>query len=164
MTAPVCVRLSSVFMARAMPKSVTLTMPSRGDEHVPRLHVSVDHAVPVGEGQGGGHVGPDGGRLLRRQRPGLAQDGREGAAVDELHDDEVGPVVLAPVEDGDDVGVREVGGRLRLPAESLHEGPVDRELGEEHLQGHRAVQLAVTGPVDLGHASAGDEMRQFVAV
>ena len=28
MTAPVCVKLSSVFMARAIPKSVTFTMPS----------------------------------------------------------------------------------------------------------------------------------------
>ena len=48
--------------------------------------------------------------------------------------------------------MREVGGRLGFTAEALHEGAVDRELGEEHLQGHRAVEETVAGAVDLGHA------------
>ena len=97
----------------------------------------------------------------RARRP---QQGRQRAPVDELHHDEVGPAVLAPVEDRDDVGVREVGRGLGLPAEPLDEGAVDRELGEQHLEGDRAVEQAVVGPVDLGHAPAGDEVRQLVAV
>ncbi len=96
--------------------------------------------------------------------PGFAQDGRQGAPVDEFHDDEVRAVVLAPVEDRDDVRMREVGGRLRLATEPLHERTVDRELGEEHLQGHRAVQLAIPRPVDLRHTPTRDEMRQLVAI
>ena len=134
-----------------------------GDQHVARLHVAVDHAVAVGEGQGGGHPGADAGDLTRRQRLGILEDGREGPAVDVLHDDEVRAVVLAPVEDGDDVGVGQVGGGLGLPAEPLDEGLVDGELGEEHLEGDRPIELAVDGPVDLSHAAAGDQMGDLVA-
>ena len=163
MTAPVCVRLSSVFTARAMPKSVTFTSPVRGDEDVARLDVAVDHAVAVGEGERGGHAGADGGDLARRQRLGVAQDGGEGPAVDELHHDEVGAVVLAPVEDGDDVGMRQVGGGLGLAPEALDEGAVDRQLGEEHLERDGPIELAIHGAVDLGHAAAGDQVGHLIA-
>ena len=40
-----------------------LDVPVRRDQHVPRLHVAVDHAVPVREGQCGGDAGADGGDL-----------------------------------------------------------------------------------------------------
>ena len=42
-----------------------------GDQHVARLHVAVDHAMAVGEGEGGGHPGADAGDLTRRQRLGI---------------------------------------------------------------------------------------------
>ena len=99
----------------------------------------------------------------RRQRLGILQNGREGPAVDVLHDDEVRAVVLAPVEHRDDVGVGQVGGRLSLPAEPLDEGLVDGELGEEHLEGDRPIELAVDGPVDLRHAAARHQMGDLVA-
>ena len=76
--------------------------------------------------------------------PRIAQDGRERPAVDVLHDDEVRALVLAPVVDGDDVGVREVGGRLGLAAEALDERPVDGQLGEEHLEGDGPIERRST--------------------
>ena len=57
----------------------------------------------------------------------------------------------------------EVGRRLRLPAEALDEGAVDRELGEQHLEGDGPIELEVHGPVHLGHPAAGDQMGQLVA-
>ena len=137
--------------------------PVLGDEDVARLHVAVDDPVAVGVGQGDGHVGADLGRPVGVHGAGRAQDGGQGPAVDELHDDEVGAVVLAPVEDGDDVRVGQVGGGLGLAAEPLHEGPVDRQLGEEDLQGHGPVEQPVVGPVDLGHPPAGHQVGQLVA-
>src|SRR6202035_5360731 len=109
-------------------------VPVRRDQHVPRFDVAVDHAVPVREGQCGGDAGADGGDLARRHRLRVAQDGGQRTSLDVLHDDEVGPVVLPPVEDRDDVGVGEVGGRLGFAAEPLHEGAVDGQLGEEDLE------------------------------
>ncbi len=118
--------------------------------------------MAVGEGECRGDAGADGGDLARRHRLGIAQHGGERAAVDVLHDDEVRAVVLAPVEDGNDVGVRQVRRRLRLAPEALDEGAIDRELGEEHLEGDGPVELAVHGSVDLGHAAARDEMGRLV--
>ena len=134
-----------------------------GDEHVARLDVAVDHPVAMRVGERPGDIRGDLGRPVGVQRPGRAQDRRQGPAVDELHHDEIGAVVLAPVEDGDDVGVREVGRRLGLPAEALHEGPVHRELGEEHLERDRAVQELVPGAVHLGHAATCHQMRELVS-
>ena len=57
----------------------------------------------------------------------------------------------------------QVGGGLGLPPEPLDKGAVDGELGEQHLERHRSLELAVHGPVDLGHAAAGDQMGQLVA-
>ena len=118
----------------------------------------------VGVAEGGGGVGPDVGGPLGGEGAGGLQDRRQRPAVDELHDDEVGAAVLAPVEHRHDVGVREVGGRLGLPAEPLDERAVDGELGEEHLERHRAVEKPVVGAVHLGHATTGDEVVELVAL
>ena len=164
MTAPVWVRLSSVLTARAMPKSVTLTWPSSVIRTLPGLTSRWIDAVLVGVAEGGGHVGADVGGPLGRQRAGRLEDRRQRAAVDVLHDDEVGAGVLAPVEDRDDVRVGEVGRRLGLPAEPLDERAVHRQLGKEDLERHRSVEQPVVGAVHLGHAAAGDQVVQFVAL
>ena len=93
---------------------------------------------------------------------GIAQHGRKRTAVDVLHHDEIRAVVLAPVEDRDDIGVRQVRRCLCLAPEALDEGAVDRQLGEEDLEGDRPIELAVHGSVDLCHAAARDEMGRLV--
>ena len=155
-TVPTWVRFSSALavMARAMPKSATFTWPVRRDEHVAGLHVAVHDAVAVGEPERGGDVGADVGGPVGVQRALGAEDLRQAAPVDVLHDDEVGAVRLAPVVDADDVGVVEVGGGRGLPAEALDEGRVRGELGEQHLDGDGPVEQLVAGQEDLGHAAA----------
>ena len=163
MTAPVWVRLSSVLTARAMPKSVTLTSPSGVMSTLPGFTSRCTTPWRWAKASAAADAGADLRDLVRRQLLRVAQDGRERPALDVLHHDEVDAVVLAPVEDGDDVGVREVGGGLGLPAEPLDEGLVDRELGEEDLEGDRPIELAVHRPVHLRHAAAGDQVGQLVA-
>ena len=163
MTAPVWVRLSSVFTARAMPKSVTLTSPSGVIRTLPGLTSRWTTPCRCAKASAEATPAPIVAIWRGGMRLGVAQDGGEGPALDVLHDDEVRPVVLAPVEDRDDVGVGEVGGGLGLAAETLDEGAVDGELGEEHLERDRSLELAVHGPVDLGHAAAGDQVGQLVA-
>jgi len=123
----------------------------------------MDHSVAVGKRQRAGDVGCD------RRRPGrfersLGDQLGQRPAIDVLHHDEVGPRPFAPVVDGNDVRVGEVGGRLRLSTESPHEGLIDRELGEEDLEGHGAVEQQVFGQVHLGHAAPGYVADQLIAI
>jgi hypothetical protein len=74
------------------------------------------------------------------QPPLGAQDLREAAAFDVLHHDEVGAVLFAPVEDADDVRMVEVGRRLRLATEALHERGIRRVLREQHLHRDGAIE------------------------
>ncbi len=95
-----------------------------GEKDVARLDVAVDDAVAMGIAESLRDVGGDGGGPHRRERSLASDDRREGLPVDVLHDDEIRPLRLAPVEDRHDVRVGEVGCRLSLPAEAVHKGAV----------------------------------------
>ena len=69
----------------------------------------------------------------------------------------------AVVEDGDHVGVVQLGGGLRLALEAGQEAGVRAVLGAQHLDGHVAAELGVVGAVDGGHAALADQLDQAVA-
>ena len=123
MTAPAWVRFSLGAAGDRLGDAEVgdLHLPGRRDEDVAGLHVAVDDAVAVGEAERGGDVRGDLGGAPGVQRALGADDLREAAALDVLHDDEVGAVLLAPVVDGHDVGVVEVGRGLGLTTEPLDE-------------------------------------------
>ena len=137
MTEPVWVRPSLV-PARAMPKSVTFTVPDLREQHVAGLHVAVHDAAAVRERERRRDLGGDVGGLAGVERRLGADQVAQRSALDVLHHDEVGARLLAPVVDGDDVGVVQVGGGLRLAPEALDERRFARVLGEERLQRDRA--------------------------
>ena len=89
------------------------------EEDVLRLDVAVDEPVVVRERE------PVGDRERELERPSDRQPARpedellEVLAVDVLEDDELPAVVVATVDDGDDVRVREPRDRARLAAEAL---------------------------------------------
>ena len=95
--------------------------------------------------------------------PSAADQVGEAAALDVLHHDEVGAVLLAPVVDADDVGVVEVGGGLGLAPEPGHEVGVVGVLGEQDLDRDRPVELQVAGEEHLGHAALAEAAVQLVA-
>ncbi len=134
------------------------------DEDVGRLDVAVHHAAAVGEAERGGDLAGDLRGLHRADVAVGPQDVGERAALHVLHRHEVGVGVLAPVVHADDVGVVEVGRRLRLAAEALDEVRVDGELGEQHLDRHRPVEQQVARQEHVGHAAAPDALLDFVAV
>ena len=135
-----------------------------GDEDVRRLHVAVDHAVAVGEGERVGHLGTEARGHVGAQRAVAADDLGERVAGHELHGHEVGAAVLAPVVDPHDVRVVQAGRGLGLAAETLHEGGVGRVLGEQHLDGDLAVEQQVTGLPHLGHPAPPDAVGELVPV
>ena len=61
-------------------------------------------------------------------------------------DDEIGGAVFAPVEDGDDVGVAQVGRCLRLTPEAADKGVIGAVLGMENLDGHTPTEKNGSAP------------------
>ena len=135
---------------------------ARGDEHVGRLDVAVDEARGMGGIERRGDLAEQGDRRRRLERA-LAQPALEVGAIDEAHGQEVAAVPLAGLVDGDDVGMVDGGGHLRLAQEARPEGLViGRQRGDE-LDGHRPIEGRVRGPVDDAHAAAADDRLEVVA-
>ena len=89
------------------------------DEDVLGLDVAVDDALGVGGAERAGDLDRVGDRLGDRQ-PAVAADAvLERLALDVLEDDERRAVVLAGVDDADDVGVVELRDGPRLAPEAL---------------------------------------------
>ncbi len=135
----------------------------RGEQDVLRLHVAVDHPGAVRRGERGEHRLEHAERLAGLHRRLLADQVAQREAGDELHDEEQGAVVVALVEDRDDVGVGEASRVSRLSLEPRDEVGVVAEPGVHHLDRDGAVQPQVGGLVDRGHPAAGDAGADAVA-
>ena len=138
-----------------------LHAPGGQDVDVRRLQVAVDDALGVGEGEAVRDLLHDV-ELVPQvvQAPG-ADDLLEVHALEELHRHVEAALLLAEVEDGDDVQVVQAGGGLGLAAEPLHEVVVGGEHAGHRLDGDEPVEDGVPGLVDLAHgplADAGDDL------
>ena len=110
----------------------------------------------VGGGEAREHGLGDVEGLLGGERAVLLQQIAQGDAGQVLHD-QVGRVgVLALVEDVDDVGVGQPGGRARLLDEALLERLVVGQMAVHDLDRDAAFEPQVGGEIDGRHAAAGD--------
>ncbi len=87
----------------------------------------------------------------------------ERPAFDQLHDDVGRAVDLSDVVDGDDVGMVELGGGLRLVDQSRPPGSAQAGLAQ-HLDRHLAIELLVAGAVDGRHSPAADLCLEIVPI
>ena len=86
----------------------------------------------------------------------------EGLTLHVLHDDEVRVLVLAPVVDGDNAGMVQVGSSLGFPTEPGNKGWFSSELREQNLDRNRPVQQLILGQEHVSHTASGDSPMQFV--
>ena len=163
-TAPVLVNSWESSHARAIPKSVTFTVPSVARRMLPGFDVAMHQTGPMSGGERRGHLGADLGGPAGKQGALAAKDISQAAAIDQFHDDEIGVAGLAPVVDPDDVGVGQVGGGLGLAPEALDEGFVVGELGVEDLDGHFPAKQGVLAQIDVGHPAAGQVRREVITL
>ncbi len=133
-----------------------VTVDALRDQDVAGLDVPVDQAVLVGGVEGGGDLRGDPYGVRQRQWSAQVEEAAQVAAGDVPHGDVEHSVRLAGLEDRHDVRVVDRRGHLGLVGEALAEGVVAGEFGGEQLEGDRALQAQVAGPVDDGHATAPD--------
>ena len=100
-------------------------------------------------------------RLVDRESA-LRQPIRQRLALEILHDEERGAVLLAHVVQRADVRMIELRDRAGLAIEALAELRVGREGVRENLDRDRAIEPRVAGFVDLAHPAGADERQDFV--
>ena len=110
----------------------------------------MDDALAVGLVQGVRDLDAVAQHLLGGERA-PAQAIREGLALEVLHDQEVGAVLLADVEERADVGMVQAGHGPRFALEALAQVGVGREMLGQDLEGDGAVEPRVLRAVDLAH-------------
>ena len=102
----------------------------------------------------------------RHSRGARVQPVADGVTVDELHRDEHRLVERADVVDHDDVGVRELGDRLRLAQQaraSLRRALAGAGARAQQLDRDLAIQLGIVRGVDVAHPAAPDQPQHHVA-
>ena len=150
---PVWLVVAWLVMARARPKSATLTSPSRRtmtfsgltSRWIMPAACAARSASRIGSRMASDSravSGDSSWMTSRRVLPSMSSIARKTS-----------PCVLPLVEDGHDVGVVEAGGGPGLGAEPLDEDGVGGQARPHDLQGHLPVQAPVQRHVDGGHAS-----------
>ena len=142
------------------PEVGDLHAPVRGHHHVLGLEVAVDDSGRVGRGQAGQHPFEHAGRLREGQPP---HDGPERSALEPLHGDIAGALVLEELVDGDDIRMAERPGQPRLAEEALDAARIGGVKRGELLERHVAVEVGLPGQVDERHAAPADLTEQLVA-
>ena len=117
-----------------------LHLAAGGDADVGGLHVAVHDAVAVRVGQPLAHLPEDVERPLDASTPRALDDVLEVGALDVLHRDVGLPGVLADVVHGDDVGMAQAAGGLRLAQEAHAELGASAGAEGQRLHGDAAVE------------------------
>ena len=133
------------------------------DHDVLGLEVAVDHPQPVRFGQAAADAFGDRQQPLGGQASPAAQYLGQLPALDVLHGQVVGPVLLAQVEDPTDVAVGDLARQLDLVAEARQKALVGGPLRGDHLERHLLADLAVEDLVDDAHPPLAELADQLVA-
>ena len=129
-----------------------------GEQDIRGLDVAVQHPAGVGRVERRADLADDA-RGPQRLDASLGSDQRaQVGALDEPHHDVQHAVLFAGVEDRDHVRVVDRGRDPRLAPEALAEAFLPGVLGEDELEGHRALQRELLGPVDDPHVSVADHL------
>jgi hypothetical protein len=105
-----------------------------------------------------GHQLGDGARVILEPRdvPGQV------SPLDELHAEVRLIVLLADLVDRDDMGVIELGDRLGLVPKAAEIVRAGQGTSPDQFDGHQAIELVLTRPIDNSHATPCDLLEELV--
>ena len=101
---------------------------------------------------------------LGHAEPARRDDALERSSFGVLHDDEVDAAIRTDVVDGDDVGVVECARSLRFREEAPFPVRIDDSVLGKDLDGHRAIEVGVEGPVNDPHPTLAELRFDPVAI
>ena len=134
----------------------------RRQHDVVGLDVAVDDAAPMNVLERIRDLAEDVARTARGHRDGALVGQR--LALDKLHDHvRAEGLVLAEVDDRDDVGVADLARELGLLVEPLARRRVERERRRDELERERLAELDVPGAIHLTHAAFPEATVERVA-
>ncbi len=129
-----------------------------GEQDIGGLDVAVQHPASVSCIESGAHLA-DNTRGPKRLDPPLGSDQRaQVGAVDKTHRDEEHAVLVAGLEDGNDVWVVDRGRDLRLAPKALAEAVVPGVLGEDEFERHPALERELSNVSQCGTANDNEEL------
>ena len=137
-----------------------LHSPALVDQDVLGLDVAVDDAFVVSELQGVANLRHDRQRLLRRHPAGLNRL-PQVHAVDIFHDEEIQPLGLAEIVDGDDVRMAQPGQRAGFAREPLGKRRIVAGFHRQNLDRHQPIEPRLPGFVDRPHAPLAQQFEDF---
>ena len=88
----------------------------------------------------------------------------QGAARQQLHDQEGRAVLFSAVIDENDVRVGEAGGGAGLDVEALSNARLRGHLGVEQLDRNRSIQAEIGGRPQLTHSAPAHDLLESIAV
>ena len=145
------------------PEVEHLHLAACGDDDVGALDVAMDDAPAVRFGQRVGHLPGDVHGLAHGERA-MGDARREDLALDVLHHQEVGALVLADVVDGGDVGGPQRRGGPGLGQQARAPFRVRLAGRGQELERDLASQPRVFGEVDLAHAARAQALAHAIVL
>src|SRR5262245_4003647 len=135
--------------------------PRLGLHDVARLEVTVDDASPMRLVGRVRDLDADPQRLVPRQRT-LLQSILQRLALEQLHDDVIGAVLMADVVEHADMRMVQRGDDTSLPLEAGAQVRVGREVRGEDLERDAALQAGIPRPIHLAHAPGPQRTEDLV--
>src|SRR5271165_1346496 len=123
------------------------------DEHVSRLHVSVNEARIMDRLERGRYLRPNAHHAVRGQPLPVIDEGPQFYAVNPLHGQVESTAVLADIKDRNDVGVIDGGSKPRLPQKTRAVVTGFGRFGTNDFQSHGASEGSLLGAIDDAHAA-----------
>ncbi len=117
------------------------------------LHVAVHHATLMRMAERAGRFPEHTLDIVVMQRLFLIEHVLESSTHDVLHDEIVEPAFALDAVDRNDVGVIELGGRLRFLLEALDNVLVHRDVRRQHLDRHFPLERQVMSEKDGAHST-----------
>src|SRR5207302_10096769 len=135
--------------------------PVRADVDVRRLQIAVDDALGMGGAERRRELAADVDHALNRKTL-ASHAGRKTLALDVLHDDERGAVVLDDVVDRRDVRMRDARGRARLVEDAEPPFAAAGERSQHALERNLPAEPRIAAEKHLAHAAAPDGVDDYV--